>query len=210
MQSAVDVYGHLFSFFSVPRSPSRLSPLPLLYVLVAEVLACNIIANPRIIGVTLPCCTTPLPVVSQYADNTSLVVTTDDSINASFETYSLFEKGSGAKLNLSKSKGLWLGSWVGRAHSPVALDWSPFKLKILGVFWVWVTLRGRIGALGLTLFTTFYSPGVSESCPFKGDLWSLMRLLLPRLVCGVSNSHDSLGSKGAQFSGVYLFLKGKV
>ena len=135
VQSAVDVNGHLTPFFSLSRGVRQGCPLsPLLYVLVAEVLACNIRANPRIVGVTLPGSTTPLPVVSQYADDTSLVVTTDDSIKASFESYSLFEKGSGAKLNLSKSKGLWLGSWVGRADSPVALDWSPSKLKILGVF----------------------------------------------------------------------------
>lgn len=51
----------------------------------------------------------PLPVISQYADDTSLVVTSDSSIEAVFESYSLFEKGSGSKLNLSKSKGLWLG-----------------------------------------------------------------------------------------------------
>ena len=51
-----------------------------------------------------------------------------------FDTYSLFEKGSGAKLNLSKSKGLWLGSWRGRQDPPVSLDWTSNKIKVLGVF----------------------------------------------------------------------------
>ena len=135
VQSAVDVNGHLSSFFSLSRGVRQGCPLsPLLYVLVAEVLACNIRANPRIVGLSLPGSASPLPVVSQYADDTSLVVTTDDSIKATFDTYSLFESGSGAKLNQSKSKGLWLGSWVGRTDPPVALDWSPTKLKILGVF----------------------------------------------------------------------------
>ena len=97
-------------------------------------LACNIRANPRFIGLSFPGSMSPLPVISQYADDTSLVVTSDDSITATFDTYSLFEKGSGAKLNQSKSKGLWLGSWVGRTNPPVVLDWSPSKLKILGVY----------------------------------------------------------------------------
>ena len=97
-------------------------------------LACNIRANPRIIGLSLPGSMSPLPVISQYADDTSLVVTSDDSFTATFDTYSLFEKGSGAKLNQSKSKGLWLGSLVGRTNPPVVLDWSPSKLKILGVY----------------------------------------------------------------------------
>lgn len=135
VQSAVDVNGHLSSFFSLSRGVRQGCPLsPLLYVLVAEVLACNIRANPRVVGITLPGSSAPLPVISQYADDTSLVVTTDDSIKATFETYSVFEKGSGAKLNQSKSKGLWLGSWVGRSDPPVVLDWSPTKLKILGVY----------------------------------------------------------------------------
>ena len=135
VQSAVDVNGHVSPFFSLSRGVRQGCPLsPLLYVLVAEVLACNIRTNPRIIGLSLPGSPSPLPVISQYADDTSLVVTTDDSIKATFETYSLFEKGSGAKLNQFKSKGLWLGSWVGRTDPPVALDWSPTKLKVLGVY----------------------------------------------------------------------------
>ena len=48
----------------------------------AEVLARNICANPRIIGLSLPSSTSLLPVVSQYADDISLIVTTNDSIKA--------------------------------------------------------------------------------------------------------------------------------
>ena len=100
VQSCIDVNGHLSSFFPLSRGVRQGCPLsPLLYVLVAEVLACNIRANPRIIGLSLPGSISPLPVISQYADDTSLVVTSDDSITATFDTYSLFEKGSGAKLN---------------------------------------------------------------------------------------------------------------
>ena len=72
--------------------------------------------------------------ISQYADDTSLILWSDDSIVATFEVYSLFEKASGCKLNQSKSKGLWLGGWSGRADPPVALDWSSVKIKALGVF----------------------------------------------------------------------------
>ena len=72
--------------------------------------------------------------ISQYADDTSLILWSDDSIVATFEVYSLFEKASGSKLNQSKSKGLWLGGWSGRIDPPVALDWSSVKIKALGVF----------------------------------------------------------------------------
>lgn len=100
----------------------------------AEVLAVNIRANPQICGLTLPGSASPLPCNSQYADDTSLIVTSDVSIKGVFNTYSLFERGLGSKLNLSKSKGLWLGAWNGRSDAPVNLDWSSVKIKVLGVF----------------------------------------------------------------------------
>ena len=72
--------------------------------------------------------------VHQYADDTTLILSTDDSIKAVFDINSLFNKALGSRLNQSKSKGLWLSSWVGRVDPPVALDWSPSKLKILGIY----------------------------------------------------------------------------
>ncbi|XP_068704186.1 uncharacterized protein [Montipora foliosa] len=42
--------------------------------------------------------------------------------------------GSGAKLNQSKSKGLWPSSWSGRDDPPVPLDWTFDKIKVIGVF----------------------------------------------------------------------------
>ena len=134
VQSAVNVNGYLSSFFPLSRGVRQGCPLsPLLYVLVSEVLAVNIRCNPRISGLALPG-SPPLSPISQYADDTSLILSTDDAIKATFETYDSFEKASGSKLNQGKSKGLWLGGWRGRVDPPVALDWSSFKLKILGVF----------------------------------------------------------------------------
>ena len=108
-------------------------PSPLLYVLVSEVLAVNIRCNPCISGLCLPGAF-PLSPNSQYADDTSLILKSDDAIVAAFETYALFEQASGSKLNQSKSKGLWLGGWCGRVDPLVVLDWSSSKLKVLGVF----------------------------------------------------------------------------
>ena len=99
-----------------------LRPLsPLLYVMVAEVLACNIGCHPDISGLTLHGSSVSLPLLSQYADDTSVVVTSNAAITATFDVYDLYERGSGAKLNLSKCKGLWLGSWNGRTDAPVVI-----------------------------------------------------------------------------------------
>lgn len=48
--------------------------------------------------------------------------------------YKLYELASGSRLNLSKSKGLWLGGWRGRTDPPVPFDWSASKLRVLGVY----------------------------------------------------------------------------
>ena len=85
----------------------------IIIIIYAEVLACAIRANLAISGLTIPGCSTPLLVISQYANDTSLIVTSDQSIVEVFRTYGVFERGSGSKLNLGKSKGLWLGSWNG-------------------------------------------------------------------------------------------------
>ena len=134
VQSAVNVNGYLSPFFSLSRGVRQGCPLsPLLCVVVSEVLAANIRCNPRISGLCLPG-SSPLSPISQYADDTSLILLSDDPIRASFEVYSLFEKASGSKLNQSKSKGLWLSGWSGRTDPPVALTWSAVKIKVLGVF----------------------------------------------------------------------------
>ena len=82
---------------------------PLLYVLTMEVLAVNIRAHPSITGILLPHAPAPLPVLSLYADDTSVISSSDAATVAFFNTYVLFEAGTGAKLNSDKWKGLWIG-----------------------------------------------------------------------------------------------------
>ena len=119
VQSCVHVNGYLSPFFVLSRGVRQGCPLsPLLYVLVSEVLAVNIRALPRITGLSLPGSRTPLSPISQYADDTSLIVNSDDAILAVFDTYSRFEPASGSKLNVSKSKGRWLGAWNSRRDPP--------------------------------------------------------------------------------------------
>ena len=91
VKSAVKVNGYLTQFFKLSRGVRQGCPLsPLLYVLYAEVLACSFRANPRIRGLLLPGASSPLSVVSQYADDTSLMVTTTDVIKAVFDPYAVF------------------------------------------------------------------------------------------------------------------------
>ena len=102
VSSAVNVNGFISDFFPLSRGVRQGCPLsPLLYVLVVEVSACNIRADPNISGICLPGSVTPLSVISAYADDTSLVLGSDQDIVACLEVYKLYEHGLASKLNLS-------------------------------------------------------------------------------------------------------------
>ena len=92
VQSAVNVNGYLSPFFHLTRGVRQGCPLsPLLYVLVSEVLAVNICCNPHIPALSLPG-HPPLSPISQYVDDTSLILSSDYSIKAALETYDMYEK----------------------------------------------------------------------------------------------------------------------
>ena len=68
---------------------------------------------------------------SGYADDTTVAVTNDESIEETFNVYNKFERASGARLNRGKSKGMWAGSWKDRQDTPYGLQWVK-QLPLLG------------------------------------------------------------------------------
>ena len=47
----------------------------------------------------------------QYADNTQIIVTNDKSISEVFQQLRLYEDATGAKVNVQKTEGLFIGKW---------------------------------------------------------------------------------------------------
>ena len=96
IQSSVIVDGHTSRYFKPSRGVRQGCPLsPLVHVHTMEVLAVNIRAHPAIKGLVLPHSQDPLPVLSLYADDTSVISTSDATTVAVFDTYSCFEAGMG-------------------------------------------------------------------------------------------------------------------
>lgn len=89
--------------------------------------------HPGIRGVRIPGSSNRV-VVSQYADDTAVIVSDNPSIAQVLQVYRKYELASGAKLNLGKCSGLWLGPWVSRVDSPCGLRWSSRSCKSLGIF----------------------------------------------------------------------------
>ena len=56
--------------------------------------------------------------ILQYADKTQIIVTNDKSINEVFQQLRLFKGATGAKVNVQKTEGLFMGKWKSRHNKP--------------------------------------------------------------------------------------------
>jgi len=127
--------GWLSSPFSLQRGVRQGCLLsPLLYCLVVETLGQAIQRDTSIQGIQIPGSKNKQWKVSQYADDTTLILANDYSITRAFNLITIFERGSGSRLNPKKTEGLWVGSQAGRTSGPVNISWVADKLKILGVY----------------------------------------------------------------------------
>ena len=72
------------------------------------------------------------PRISQYADENTCFVSKDCGLLKVLDVFEKYGRASGAKLNRTKSKGLWLGRWRQRSDSPGGLMWSDSTIKIVG------------------------------------------------------------------------------
>ena len=106
---------------------------PLLYILCVEALACQIRLCKDIRGFLLPGAKGRQFKVRQYADDTTSFLKDYTSLVRLFDIISIYERGSGAKLNKSKTEAMWLGAWRDRSDAPLGLTWVR-KMKVLGVF----------------------------------------------------------------------------
>ena len=106
---------------------------PMLYVLFAEVLACNVRAEKRICGFLIPGSGGQHTQIGQYADDTTAVLSDVLSIEKYLNVVELFSRGTGARLNRGKSEAMWIGAWRGRHEKPYGLKWV-VRMKVLGVW----------------------------------------------------------------------------
>ena len=74
--------------------------------------------------------------MSQYADETTMLLTDEHSIHETFNTFNLYERASGAKINKGKCKGLWCGAFAQRTDHLYNFEWFNDLIpdKILGQF----------------------------------------------------------------------------
>ena len=121
--------GWLSQPFTLEQGVRQSCPLsPLLYCLVAETLGPAIRRDSNIEGIQIPGSKCKQSKVSQYADDTTLILANEFSINKAFDIVHIFKQSSGSRLNARKTEGLWIGTAAGRATGPANITWVTDKL----------------------------------------------------------------------------------
>ena len=101
--------GYTSKHFHLEREVRQGCPLSgTLFVIAIEILAQSIRRSKEIKGVTID--EHNEVKLSQYADDTTVLLSDVQSASKLFDLLSLFERCSGLKLNQTKSEMLWLGS----------------------------------------------------------------------------------------------------
>ena len=112
----------------------------LLYVMVIELLALQLRANPNIIGFTVQ---GEKIISSHYSDDAVIKITQNRCFKEVYKDLHLYEEGTGAKINYDKTQGLWLGRWKSRTDDPFEdlytmphqkIKWTNKNVKYLGIF----------------------------------------------------------------------------
>ena len=176
--------GWLSAKITLDRGVRQGCPLsPLLYCLVAETLGQAIRRDDSIRGIPIPGVNKQSK-VSQYADDTTLILADNYSITQSFNLINIFERGSGSRLNAQKTEGLWLGSAAGKQTGTVNITLTTDKLKILGVYFGtsnvehanWIDRIIKLPSLGACLPQ---GPGRSVYIPlYPGPLFGLIFMVV--------------------------------
>ena len=127
--------GFISDVFNLQRGCRQGDPIsPYLFILCAEILGKMVRKNKDIKGIFINGKEFKL---SQYADDTQLILDgSEKSLKAAVNLLRQFYKMSGLKINVDKTRALWIGSSCGSSETmcgELALDWSQEPLKILGV-----------------------------------------------------------------------------
>ena len=131
IQSSVIVNNFISSPFAIQRGVRQGCALsPLLYVLCLEPFANKVRLDPSIKGISLPGSKETSKLIL-YADDSNFTLSDNESVCNVLKLSRLFGKASGAKLNMTKTKGMFLGKWKTREDHPFGISWID-SMKLLG------------------------------------------------------------------------------
>jgi hypothetical protein len=129
--TAVANNGHFSEFFYPTRGIRQGCPISAnIFVIIAEIMASEIRQNDTITGIQI---NNKEYKISQYADDTVLYLSNENSLKAIFQTLDLFSKCSGLKANRDKCEALWIGASSNYRHKPLGIKWPSTPIRSLGI-----------------------------------------------------------------------------
>ena len=138
----LNINGFLTEQIPLRRGVRQGCPLSaFLYILVIEILALQLRANPNIIGFEIE---GEKIISSHYMDDATITITQNKCFKEVYKELQDYEKATGAKINYSKTKGLWTGKWKNRTDDPFQEYYTENDQKI-----IWT--NGNIKSLGIYL-----------------------------------------------------------
>ena len=131
IESAAINNGFMTNWFRPSRGVRQGCPLsPYLFVLSTEILSSKIRQEPSITGIKIFGHEIKL---SQFADDTNLFCADLISVENALKTVGDFGRLAGLKLNIKKSKAIWLGKWEKNKSYPLQLKWLHSPVRLLGI-----------------------------------------------------------------------------
>ena len=131
-ESAVLHNGFTTDFFNLSRGVRQGCPLsPYLFILGVEILASRIRTDKNVVGIKI---FDTEHKISQFADDTTLLLSNLTSVQNSLTLVDQFGSISGLSLNVEKTKALWLGPWRFKNSKPFGLKWTKDPVRALGTF----------------------------------------------------------------------------
>lgn len=104
-----------------------------MYVLTIEPFLRLAIKHMNLRGYTIPM-SIKTTKCTAFADDVNFLITQDQDFEIIKEAYRFYSEQSGAKLNESKSNGLFCGQWKQRNDKPIQCEWNSKGSKFLGIF----------------------------------------------------------------------------
>ena len=124
--------GYATNWFKPSTGVRQGCPLsPYLFILTAELMSNKIRQSIDFKGISL---FKKEIKVSQFADDTNLFCADLSSVEKGLQIVADFGKISGLKLNIKKTKAMWLGKWANNKSKPFNLKWVSSPTRILGIY----------------------------------------------------------------------------
>ena len=132
IESAILNNGYATNWIKPSTGVRQGCPLsPYLFILAAELMSMKIRQSSAVKGILI---FEREIKISQFADDTNLLCFDLSSVEKGLQIAADFGEISGLRLNLEKTKAMWLGKWSGNKSKPLHLKWVSSPTRILGIY----------------------------------------------------------------------------